>query len=193
MKLLTSESVTEGHPDKMADAIADRVLDALLDQDPLSRVAVEALLTTGMVVVAGEVTTQGYADVAQLTRDTILEIGYGSSRLGFDGNSCGVMVALGSQSPDISRGGDQSEEIRGGSVDAFDLQGAGDQGLMFGYACRETPTLMPLPIHLAHRLSERLAKVRKEGILDYLRPDGKTQATIAYEGDRPVGVDTIVV
>ncbi|MDR0285298.1 MAG: methionine adenosyltransferase [Propionibacteriaceae bacterium] len=192
-KLFTSESVTEGHPDKMADAISDHVLDALLAQDPLSRVAVETLLTTGAVIVAGEVTTRGYADVAQIVRDTVRDIGYTSSKVGFDGNSCGVMVAIGNQSPDIAQGVDQAEESRDGSAEAYDHQGAGDQGLMFGYACRETEVLMPLPVHLAHRLAERLARVRKTGAIDYLRPDGKTQVTVAYEDDRPVGLDTVVV
>ena len=192
-KLFTSESVTEGHPDKMADAISDRVLDALLAQDPSSRVAVETLLTTGAVVVAGEATTQGYADVAQIVRDTVLDIGYSSSKVGFDGNSCGVLVAIGNQSPDIARGVDRAEESRDGSEDLYDLQGAGDQGLMFGYACRETETLMPLPIHMAHRLSERLAMARKTGTIDYLRPDGKTQVTIRYVDGVPRGVDTVVV
>jgi len=192
-KLFTSESVTEGHPDKMADAISDRVLDALLAQDSSSRVAVETLLTTGAVVVAGEVTTQGYADVAQLVRETVLDIGYSSSKVGFDGNSCGVMVAIGNQSPDIAQGVDHAEESRDGSEDSYDLQGAGDQGLMFGYACRETSTYMPLPIHMAHRLAEKLAEVRKSGAVDYLRPDGKTQVTIRYEDGIPRGVDTVVV
>ena len=191
--LFTSESVTEGHPDKMADAISDRVLDALIAQDPRSRVAVETLLTTGAVIVAGEVTTDGYADVAQIVRDTVLDIGYSSSKVGFDGNSCGVMVAIGNQSPDIAQGVDRAEESRDGSTDVYDGQGAGDQGLMFGYACRETPSLMPLPIHLAHRLSERLAMVRRNGQIGYLRPDGKTQVTVRYDGGRPVGLDTVVV
>ncbi|MDR0488182.1 MAG: methionine adenosyltransferase [Propionibacteriaceae bacterium] len=192
-KLFTSESVTEGHPDKMADAISDSILDALLTQDPSSRVAVETLLTTGTVVVAGEVTTEGYADIAQIVRDTVLDIGYCSSKVGFDGNSCGVLVAIGNQSPDIAQGVDQAEETREGSTEAYDLQGAGDQGLMFGYACRETESLMPLPIHLAHRLSEQLAAVRKSGTVDYLRPDGKTQVTIGYENGVPVGLNTVVV
>ncbi|MDR2973910.1 MAG: methionine adenosyltransferase [Propionibacteriaceae bacterium] len=191
--LFTSESVTEGHPDKMADAIADRILDALLAQDRLSRVAIETLLTTGAVVVAGEATTEGYADVAQIVRNTVLDIGYSSSKMGFDGNSCGVLVAIGNQSPDIAQGVDQAEEMRDGSVDFNDGQGAGDQGLMFGYACRETSALMPLPIHMAHRLSERLALVRKTGILDYLRPDGKTQVTVRYADGVPQSIDTVVV
>ena len=192
-RLFTSESVTEGHPDKMADAIADRVLDALMAQDPSSRVAIETLLTTGTIIVAGEVTTRGYADVAQIARDTVLQIGYSSSKVGFDGNSCGVLVAIGNQSPDIAQGVDRAGESVDGSQDAYDRQGAGDQGLMFGYACRETPTLMPLPIHLAHRLAERLAEVRQTGQLGYLRPDGKTQVTIRYDGTVPQAVDTVIV
>ena len=192
-RLFTSESVTEGHPDKMADAIADRILDALLAQDPLSRVAIETLVTTGTIIVAGEVSTEGYADIAQIARDTVLGIGYGSSEVGFDGHSCGVLVAIDAQSPDIAQGVSHSGEAADGSVDPADRQGAGDQGLMVGYACRDTPTLMPLPIHLAHRLSERLTEVRKTGVLEYLRPDGKTQVTIAYDDDTPVGVETVVV
>ncbi|MCL1922588.1 MAG: methionine adenosyltransferase [Propionibacteriaceae bacterium] len=191
--LFTSESVTEGHPDKVADAISDGVLDSLLAQDPSSRVALETLVTTGTVVVTGEVTTQGFADVPKIVRDTIVSIGYSSSDYGFDGHTCGVLVAIGEQSPDISQGVSLAEETREGSTDAYDLQGAGDQGLMFGYACKETETLMPLPIHLSHRLAETLAAVRKSGKIDYLRPDGKTQVTIRYEGDRPVAVDSIVV
>jgi S-adenosylmethionine synthetase len=193
MRLFTSESVTEGHPDKIADAISDVVLDALLGQDRQSRVAVETLLTTGLVHVAGEVTTTGYADIASLVRDKILAIGYDSSRKGFDGASCGVSVSLGSQSPDIALGVDTAFEARGGEGDELDRQGAGDQGLMFGYACDDTPELMPLPIWLAHRLAARLTQVRKEGLIPYLRPDGKTQVTIGYEGDRPVRLDTVVV
>jgi len=193
MALFTSESVPEGHPDKMADAIADRVLDSLLAQDPTSRVAVETMVTTGTVIVTGEITTAGYADVAQLAREVILDIGYDSSAVGFDGNSCGVLVAIGAQSADIAQGVDAAEEVRAGSPDAYDRQGAGDQGVVFGYACRDTPALMPLPIHLAHRLAERLTAVRKTGVLDYLRPDGKTQVTIRYDGDRPVGIDTVVI
>ncbi|MGV8907849.1 MAG: methionine adenosyltransferase [Propionicimonas sp.] len=193
-RLFTSESVTEGHPDKVADAISDAVLDELLRQDPCSRVAVETLVTTGLVVVAGEVTTEAYADVAQLARDRILEIGYDSSEKSFDGRSCGVQVSLGVQSPDIAQGVNHAEEERAeGSVDALDAQGAGDQGLMFGYACSDTPTMLPLPIDIAHRLAEKLAGVRKSGELGFLLPDGKTQVTIEYDGDNPVRVDTVVV
>jgi S-adenosylmethionine synthetase len=193
-RLFTSESVTEGHPDKICDAISDAVLDALLSKDPKSRVAVETLVTTGQVHVAGEVTTEAYADIPALVRETILEIGYDSSAKGFDGNSCGVNVALGSQSPDIAQGVDTAYEKRVESdEDEIAKQGAGDQGLMFGYACTDTPELMPLPIALAHRLSRRLTAVRKNGTLPYLRPDGKTQVTIEYAGDQPVRLDTVVV
>ncbi|MGW5363971.1 methionine adenosyltransferase [Actinopolymorpha pittospori] len=193
-RLFTSESVTEGHPDKIADQISDSVLDALLKDDPHSRVAVETLVTTGLVVVAGEVTTNTYADIASLVRGRILDIGYDSSAKGFDGASCGVTVSLGSQSPDIAQGVDEAYEGRAdGSVDPIDRQGAGDQGMMFGFACDETPELMPVPITVAHKLSKRLAEVRKDGTLPYLRPDGKTQVTIEYDGDRPVRVDTVVV
>jgi S-adenosylmethionine synthetase len=192
-RLFTSESVTEGHPDKIADQISDSILDALLKDDPRSRVAVETLITTGMVHVAGEVTTDAYADIASIVRERIIEIGYDSSKKGFDGLSCGVSVSLGSQSPDIAQGVDDAYEERAGSADPFDRQGAGDQGLMFGYACGDTPELMPLPIMLAHRLAQRLAAVRKQGVIPYLRPDGKTQVTIEYDGDRPVRVDTVVV
>jgi S-adenosylmethionine synthetase len=194
-RLFTSESVTEGHPDKIADQISDTILDALLAGDPKSRVAVETLLTTGLVVVAGEVTTETYAPIAQLVRDRILAIGYDSSVKGFDGNSCGVQVAIGQQSQDIAQGVDDAyEERHDHSSDALDRQGAGDQGLMFGYACDDTPQLMPLPITIAHRLAERLSQVRKDGTMSYLRPDGKTQVTIEYDDEnRPVRVDTVVV
>lgn len=194
VRLFTSESVTEGHPDKIADQISDAILDDLLRQDRKSRVAVETLITTGQVHVAGEVTTEGFADVMSLVRDTVLGIGYDSSEKGFDGNSCGVSISIGQQSSDIAQGVDSAVEKRvTQSSDPFDLQGAGDQGLMFGYASRETPTLMPLPIWLAHRLAERLTLVRKSGLLPYLRPDGKTQVTIAYDGDKPVSIDTVVI
>ena len=194
-RLFTSESVTEGHPDKMADQISDAILDDLLRQDPRSRVAVETMLTTGQVHVAGEVTTEGFADVIRLVRDTVLGIGYDSSTKGFDGESCGISVSIGKQSPDIAQGVDDAiEEREGGSGDPLDRQGAGDQGLMFGYACTATLELMPLPISLAHRLAEQLTAVRKDGRVPYLRPDGKTQVTIEYdEDDRPTRIDTIVV
>ena len=194
-RLFTSESVTEGHPDKMADQISDAILDDLLRQDPTSRVAVETMLTTGQVHVAGEVTTNGYADVMDLVRKTVLGIGYDSSTKGFDGESCGISLSIGKQSPDIAQGVDDAFEERAeGSSDPLDRQGAGDQGLMFGYACDDTPELMPLPIHVAQRLAERLTEVRKDGTVPYLRPDGKTQVTIAYdEDDRPVKIDTVVV
>jgi S-adenosylmethionine synthetase len=178
-RLFTSESVTEGHPDKIADQISDTILDALLKEDPASRVAVETLITTGLVHVAGEVSTRAYAPIAQLVREKILDIGYDSSKKGFDGSSCGVSVSIGAQSPDIAQG--------------VDTGGAGDQGLMFGYACDDTPELMPLPIQLAHRLSRRLSEVRRNGTIPYLRPDGKTQVTIEYEGERAVRLDTVVV
>jgi S-adenosylmethionine synthetase len=192
--LFTSESVTEGHPDKICDAISDSILDGLLSKDPRSRVAVETLITTGQVHVAGEVTTEAYADIPTIVREVILRIGYDSSAKGFDGNSCGVNVAIGSQSADIAQGVDTAYESRVESdEDEINRQGAGDQGLMFGYACSDTPELMPLPIALAHRLSKRLTAVRKDGVLPYLRPDGKTQVTIEYAGDQPVRLDTVVV
>ena len=193
-RLFTSESVTEGHPDKMADKISDAIIDSLLSQDAASRVAVETLITTGQVHVAGEVTTNGYADVMSIVRDTVLRIGYDSSEKGFDGNSCGVSLSIGQQSQDIAQGVDSAFEKRvTSSADPLDLQGAGDQGLMFGYACDDTPELMPLPIHLAHQLSLKLSEVRKSGAVDYLRPDGKTQVTIEYAGDKAVALDTVVI
>jgi S-adenosylmethionine synthetase len=193
-RLFTSESVTEGHPDKIADQISDSILDALLAQDSKSRVAVETLITTGQVHVAGEVTTEAYADIPAIVRERILDIGYDSSRKGFDGQSCGVSVSIGAQSPDIAQGVDAAYEARvEGSEDAVAAQGAGDQGLMFGFACDDTPELMPVPIWLAHRLAERLTAVRKGGVVPYLRPDGKTQVTIEYDGDKPVRLDTIVI
>ncbi len=194
-RLFTSESVTEGHPDKIADQISDSILDAMLKDDVNSRVAVETLITTGQVHVAGEVKTDTYVDIADIVRERILEIGYDSSKKGFDGASCGVSVSIGAQSSDIAQGVDQAHEARTGESveDLLDRQGAGDQGLMFGYACDDTPELMPLPIALAHRLSRRLSAVRKDGTVGYLRPDGKTQVTIEYDGDKAVRLDTVVL
>jgi len=198
LRLFTSESVTEGHPDKICDQISDSILDALLEQDPLSRVAVETLVTTGLVHVAGEVTTAGYADIPGIVRKKIKEIGYDSSEKSFDAESCGVSVSIGSQSPDIAGGVDRALEAReadeaGEGIDQLSTQGAGDQGIMFGYATTETSVLMPLPIWIAHRLAERLAAVRRDGVIDYLRPDGKTQVTVGYDGLIPVSVETIVL
>jgi S-adenosylmethionine synthetase len=193
-RLFTSESVTEGHPDKMADQISDAILDAMLKDDPGSHVAVETLITTGQVHVAGEVTTETYVDIPSIIREKILEIGYDSSAKGYDGASCGVSVSIGAQSPDIAQGVLDAFEYREGEgATEFDRQGAGDQGLMFGYACRETPEFMPMPIMLAHRLARRLSQVRRNGDVPYLRPDGKTQVTIEYSGDQPVRLDTVVV
>ncbi|PSL39487.1 methionine adenosyltransferase [Labedella gwakjiensis] len=193
-RLFTSESVTEGHPDKVCDQISDSILDALLTVDPASRVAVETLVTTGLVHVAGEVSTTGYVEIPQIVRDVVTGIGYDSSETGFDGASCGVSVSIGQQSPDIAQGVDAAFESREqSSIDARDAQGAGDQGIMFGFATNETPELMPIPVWVAHRLAEKLASVRKSGELDFLRPDGKTQATIGYDGSTPQSVETIVL
>jgi S-adenosylmethionine synthetase len=195
LRLFTSESVTEGHPDKVCDQISDGILDAILKQDPVARVAVETMVTTGLVHVAGEVTTEAYVEIPQVVRETLHRIGYTSSEIGFDSHSCGVSVSIGQQSADIAAGVDKAWEVRQnvGVDDPIEAQGAGDQGLMFGYACQDTPSLMPLPIWIAHRLAERLATVRKEGTLDYLRPDGKTQVTIGYDGHRAVRLETVVV
>ena len=194
LRLFTSESVTEGHPDKLCDQISDAILDDMLAQDPKARVAVETLVTTGLVHVAGEVTTTGYSDINRIVRDTILEVGYNSSDVWFDGRACGVEISIGAQSEHIAQGVDAAQEAREqGSVDDLDRQGAGDQGIMFGYATTETPSLMPLPIWLAHRLSERLSAVRRAGALDFLRPDGKTQVTIGYDGTTPATIDTVVL
>ncbi len=194
LRLFTSESVTEGHPDKICDQISDTILDAMLEQDSNSRVAVETMVTTGLVHVAGEVTTSGYVEIPRLVREKIREIGYTSSDIGFDGDSCGVSISIGQQSPDIAQGVDTGHESRvGASADRFDSQGAGDQGIMFGYATNETPTLMPTAISVAHRLSERLAAVRKNGQVSFLRPDGKTQVTVGYEGTVPKTIEAVVL
>jgi S-adenosylmethionine synthetase len=195
LRLFTSESVTEGHPDKICDQISDAILDAMLEQDPAARVAVETMVTTGLVHVAGEVTTSAYVEIPQLVREVVRGIGYTSSDIGFDGDSCGVSVSIGQQSPDIAQGVDKALESRQDSSDhdPLDLQGAGDQGLMFGYASDDTESLLPLPIWLSHRLAERLALVRKEGVVAGLRPDGKTQVTVGYDGDRAVRLDTVVL
>ncbi|KKI20148.1 MULTISPECIES: methionine adenosyltransferase [unclassified Leucobacter] len=195
LRQFTSESVTEGHPDKICDRISDSILDALLEQDPGARVAVETLVTTGFVHVAGEVSTTGYVEIPQIVRDAVRKVGYTSSDMGFDAGSCGVSVSIGQQSPDIANGVDASLEVREGATadDALNQQGAGDQGIMFGYATDETPELHPLPSWIAHRMAERLTEVRKSGILPELRPDGKTQVTIGYDGDRPVSVEAVVV
>ncbi len=191
----TSESVTEGHPDKMADQISDTVLDAILAEDPTARVACETLLTTGLVMVAGEISTTAYVEIPKLVRDVVTDIGYTSSEMGFDGRTCGVTVSIGQQSPDIAQGVDTAMEVRAGTSgeDILNAQGAGDQGMMFGYACDETEDLMPMPIWLAHRLAQRLSQVRKAGVLPYLRPDGKTQVTFEYEDGRPVRLKTVLI
>lgn len=191
--LFTSESVTEGHPDKIADQISDSILDAILAQDPYGRVACETMVTTGQAHIAGEISTECYVDIAKIVRETVRNIGYTRAKYGFDADTCGILVSLDEQSPDIAQGVDQALEAREGEMSEEEATGAGDQGMMFGYACNETPEYMPTPIALAHRLSRRLTEVRKNGTLPYLRPDGKTQVTVAYENGKPVAIDTIVI
>lgn len=194
LRLFTSESVTEGHPDKICDQISDAILDAMLTEDPNARVAVETMVTTGLVHVAGEVSTTGYVEIPKIIRETVLGIGYNSSKIGFDGESCGVSISIGQQSPDIAQGVDSGLEARvQGSTDKFELQGAGDQGIMFGYASNETPTYMPTAIALAHKLAEQLARVRKNGEVSFLRPDGKTQVTVGFDGSIPRTIEAVVV